>query len=343
MKLLITLLTSYGFVFLKQSYESAKNQLQHNIDYDIVIIVNTHNDEYYYNVLKEFNNKCKVIRTDSNNKPGKGHNSTIEYFKNNSEYDYLIKIDGDDFIYPYSLNRIQTYLDENPDILILPFTDILRKNYPNNTIHYPINNDCYLCFNDYMNVLKQWLKDKISPFQNNLTDVNTAGRLFLLSRKALELKLKYDEDLDILEDTYIFLQIFEAFTLKKQYNIKILYDTNIYLYNKLNSESSTTLFAKKSKNKWLKSNKIFTKSIKGKFKCIRDWKLNTIEVLNNLEEHPNFSIKDKIKWVENLTPKLNLNKIYMNYSFIPSFYEFCKKENKPKLIELYGELLNNLK
>ncbi|GAG29736.1 unnamed protein product, partial [marine sediment metagenome] len=75
MKLLITLLTSCGLKFLKQSYESVKNQLDNTLNYDIVIIVNTQDNNYYNEVLENFKNS-KVVRTESNGKPGKGHNST---------------------------------------------------------------------------------------------------------------------------------------------------------------------------------------------------------------------------------------------------------------------------
>ena len=104
MKLLITILTSYNEYILYESYKSIKNQIDHNIDYDVFIIVNSLNNDYYNDVSKLFNNeKIKIIETESNGKPGMGHNILINIFKNNINYDYLLPIDGDDFLYPYGL------------------------------------------------------------------------------------------------------------------------------------------------------------------------------------------------------------------------------------------------
>ena len=36
-----------------------------------------------------------------------GHNSLINLFKNRPIYDYMLMIDGDDFLYPYALNQLQ--------------------------------------------------------------------------------------------------------------------------------------------------------------------------------------------------------------------------------------------
>ena len=35
-----------------------------------------------------------------------GHNSCINLFKNRKQYDYLIHIDGDDFLYPYAFHQL---------------------------------------------------------------------------------------------------------------------------------------------------------------------------------------------------------------------------------------------
>ena len=38
---------------------------------------------------------------------GKGHNSLFEIFRQKTNFDYLIFIDGDDFLYPYALYQLQ--------------------------------------------------------------------------------------------------------------------------------------------------------------------------------------------------------------------------------------------
>ena len=97
-KYLVMILTSSKLIFLKECYNSVKNQLPSGIDYDIN--VNTLNDSYYGEVVKELS-KDTVIRTESDGSPGKEHNSCHDYFREHTEYSQTINIDGDDFPYPF--------------------------------------------------------------------------------------------------------------------------------------------------------------------------------------------------------------------------------------------------
>ena len=88
-KFLITLLSSSNEKLLKLSYETIINQKNHNLDYDVIIVVNSLNSDYYSDVCNEFSDfDVEIIETESNGKPGKRHNSVIEYFRNNPEFDY---------------------------------------------------------------------------------------------------------------------------------------------------------------------------------------------------------------------------------------------------------------
>ena len=57
-----------------------------------------------------------------------GHNSLINLFNNRPIYDYMLMIDGDDFLYPYALNQLQKCFDKqkNIDMLVLKSTDKLK-------------------------------------------------------------------------------------------------------------------------------------------------------------------------------------------------------------------------
>ena len=172
-KFLVTILTSSKLDFLKESYNSIMNQDSSNIKYDVVIIVNTLKDEYYEQVKTTFN-ESKVVRTESNGFPGKGHNSCVEYFKNHEEYDYLIPLDGDDFFYPFFFKNLEVYLQKpySPDILFLPFSDILTENYKKDDLHYPFR-QCYYCYNvNTLNLMNAVYECKISPFRNKLENIN---------------------------------------------------------------------------------------------------------------------------------------------------------------------------
>ena len=96
-KILIIILASNKIDLLKESYKSACNQKyfdNEKYSYNIILNINTLDDSFYQNVLSEFP-KIKIIRTHSNGKPGKGHNSSLEIFRNDKNYDYLITFDGD--------------------------------------------------------------------------------------------------------------------------------------------------------------------------------------------------------------------------------------------------------
>ena len=93
---------------MRKTENSSKNHL--------FIIVNTLDSTYYEKVVtlcESLNlNKFikKIIQTKSNGKPGMGHNSVIKSFCKN-DYNYLLMIDGDDFLYPYALFNLQFYFE----------------------------------------------------------------------------------------------------------------------------------------------------------------------------------------------------------------------------------------
>ncbi|GAG29738.1 unnamed protein product, partial [marine sediment metagenome] len=128
-------------------------------------------------------------------------------------------------------------------------------------------------------------------------------------------------------------------TLKKPYNIYLLYDTNIYLYNKLNIESSTRTFIYKDKLKY--SEKMFQKSISNKFSSIRDWNTKNLNLLKIESKNEKFHIKDKVTWVRLLANNLNLKSQSIIIAHLPKFLEFAKYEKKIKLMELYRDFLEN--
>ncbi len=114
-KYLITILTSSDLDILKLTIDSALGQIYKN--YDLYIVVNTINNEYYSKVVnfcnKNYDDKItKILETPSNGKPGKGHNSLLKIF-NEIDYEYLVICDGDDFLYPTALTRIDNLINKN--------------------------------------------------------------------------------------------------------------------------------------------------------------------------------------------------------------------------------------
>ena len=90
--LLITILCSSKKEILDKSILSVVNQINAQINYDIVIIVNTLDNQYYNEIVDLYSGKYKIIRTESNGRPGKGHNSCISTFNNLRKYDSLFII-----------------------------------------------------------------------------------------------------------------------------------------------------------------------------------------------------------------------------------------------------------
>ena len=216
-KFLITLLTSSNTQLLKLVYNTIINQKNHYINYTIIIVVNSLNISYYQEVVDMFKDiNIEIIETKSNGKPGMGHNSLFEIFKNNKQYDYLIPIDGDDFLYPYALHQLTKAINQtNPDILVLQGNDLLSfYNDSNSSTDIYLNNCFYLIKQDEYPDNK-WIFNKnsinINPFDKNNKFI-TPIRLILCNRKILNLnithfycekcKIKYDLTIESISDTF---------------------------------------------------------------------------------------------------------------------------------------------
>jgi len=332
-KILISLLTSYNIKCLKMCYESIKNQNSKNLNYSIIIVVNTLNENYFLEVKNTFKD-CEIIRTESNGSPGKGKNSLINLFKERTEFDYLIPLDGDDILYPCALNRLEIYMQYKPDILMLPFTDLISKEYPNTVQHVGINNKLYLRFNNYLDMRSQWYRDKQSPFELNINNVNTPARLFLVSRHALNLNLYYDESMKWYDDYITFLQVFEACVIHKSYNIFMLDDKDIYLYNRINEESASDRYKKDNEKKKINEEKNFRKSIYNRYLTIRDWNLRTIPFLT-ADVNLKFNICDKVKFIENIIKYLDLEDITINKGYYNIFLNNAKVRGYKDIEKIY--------
>ena len=280
MKFLVTLLASGNLNFLVESYKSVLRLVPvKDIEYDICIIINTLNEEFFKESFKFFQGKDVIfLRTESNGSPGKGHNSVITNCKTyKNEYDYFLNIDGDDFLYPTALLRLSKYVEYKPDALFLCFHDqlvtsiagmenVARINYENGALIYNFTDSCS----------KQWFDDKgVNPFKNDINKTNTPGRIILLGTKALELELKYDENVKLYDDYYTFMQLFEYQTLNKL-SVFGIFDSEIYVYNRVNTLAATKTY---TKEKAQKEEIIFRNSILDKFLSIRDWNLHNLKFL----------------------------------------------------------------
>ena len=228
-KYLISILTSNSIELLDLSIYSAINQSFK--DYDIHIIVNSTNTNYYNKVIELCNNNyknkiTKIINTESNGKPGKGHNSVINEFKK-TNYTYLLILDGDDFLYPSCLERLDNIITKDTDIIQY----INSSNIKINNIEKKLNiNEFNYNYSFKINKLKNILT--ISPNYN--TVLATPVRLLLISNNiAKQIDNLFDENMYIYDDFIMYLKIYNMY-LKNNNNIIYLCDSSLYLYNNIN-------------------------------------------------------------------------------------------------------------
>ena len=88
------------------------------------------NTSYYNSVCEEFKNiDVEIIQTVSNGKPGMGHNSVINLFKHRLQYDYMLLLDGDDFLYPSALEQLSKCFKKQKkiDMLLLKSADKINS------------------------------------------------------------------------------------------------------------------------------------------------------------------------------------------------------------------------
>ena len=169
-------------------------------------------------------------------------------------------------------------------------------------------------------------------------NLNNPGILLLCSRKSLEMNLSYDENLKWFDDYYIFLQIFEESIINNRYNIYMLDDRDIYLYNRLNENSITQQFKNGYNEKIIIEENIFRNSIYNRFLSIRDWDLNKLIFLTS-DKCNDFNLKDKINFAEELINKIINKNTDISKNSIPLFIKYSQENNYLELEEIYKSLL----
>ena len=121
MKIHIGILTSSDAHKAYRAMKSALMQKTYFPEVIVSIIVNSTKGYYYdevFNLVKEEcdNGEVQITETPSNGRPGKGKNSAFK-FMINSDADYYMLIDGDDFLYPTALLLLKDLMDEGYDLV----------------------------------------------------------------------------------------------------------------------------------------------------------------------------------------------------------------------------------
>lgn len=100
-------LTSRKFKCLKRHFRSLPKE-------HTVVVINTLDKEYEQKAFQWcYDNKITAVITESNGKPGKGKNAVLDHFLE-SDYEYMVQIDGDDFLQPHGVNLYSWVSENNP-------------------------------------------------------------------------------------------------------------------------------------------------------------------------------------------------------------------------------------
>ena len=175
----------------------------------------------------------KIIRTESNGKPGKGYNSLFKFFKTHNKYDYLITMDGDDFLYPEALYRINIIIDKySPDIINLAGNTWIT----NENITFDKETDTSFKFSCNYN-FEEFRVTNFSKDYNNI--LATPSRAILISRKVTQFyNTIHVDDMNSYSDYKIFLISYKEY-YNNRLNVVFLSDPYIYLWNNTNSNSNS--------------------------------------------------------------------------------------------------------
>jgi len=308
-----------------------------------VVIVNSTNPNHADDIRRIMPENTNIQETESNGKPGKGHNSVLHFFRTQPQYDYCVIVDGDDFLYPRALSRLQHYLKYEPDILFIAFHDILNaETQPDDsTVPYiTFRNKIVLNYNDDACTLDIWHKFKgsINPFRNNICHMNSYARPFVFSRKTVDNNhdVYYDENMVLYDDFIVFLKAFELEKLGKL-KAYTLIDTNLYLYNRTITDSATNiLFANENGVAQTRENVNYQDSIKNKFLTLKCWDLKQFPLLElgQTSEPDNFLVK--CKFVDELAKRIELPCIVPQKDNIEYVLNECKSTNN---LALHDDLI----
>jgi hypothetical protein len=255
--LLVIILTSSDTERARRTYDSIINSKK-NISIDIEIIVNSLNKEYIKKVKNEFKKEKLIItETESNGGCGKGKNSALNHFRNHKKnYDYLMQIDGDDFLYPTAFENFEKMLSKSPDIIGLQASDTLIKNtdkratvfFENsekkeNRFLHSINDSYYLhSWNELeLNLNKKFPKNVFE----NVSEQQPPDRNIFLSSNIIknEKNLMLPEDIQKFTDYVFSTRLYEK-ALNKGYSYAHFSNSQCYIYDRTNENAVSSTYEK---------------------------------------------------------------------------------------------------
>lgn len=215
MKFLVGILTSDDTEKLQRAIKSVGDGI------DILVISNTLDASYAEKAQKVAEKHgCKFIETESNGTPGRGKQSVLDYF-NTTEYDYLIPIDGDDYVSTVGISRIINMVDESG-------CDVLAGIGQHMSDGKDITNDL---FKHDMFAYKKWSISEIRSWQRfvkTLAEFKLPSKMvrFICLSKNATTSFRYRDDFEGSEDMYAACEVYSNSKLKIENT-----DEEIYIYD----------------------------------------------------------------------------------------------------------------
>jgi len=241
---LALILTSGNKELLKRAFFSltAWQLPQQFLNVRVRIVINTMNPTYVAEVKAEpWATGLDIVVTESNGKPGKGHNSLIDQFKG-EEDDYCLFLDGDDAYYPCALEQFSKVVEAKPDIVGIMTNDKVMGPW-DPEYEGCVGLDQKFGLRTFGDMEKHWWRfiPRENPFVLPVHKVNTPVRLIALSRKAANAPLRYCEKSALFDDFIVFLQILDIHRTG-EYKVSLLSNTYLYCYTALNEANATNAY-----------------------------------------------------------------------------------------------------
>ena len=349
MRILVSILTSSKPDLAKLCYDSIVSQQPNHFNIDIVVIVNSTNTHHINDIRQLMPPNTNIQETESNGRPGKGHNSVLRYFKQRREYDYCILVDGDDFLYPRALSRLEHYLQYEPDVLFIAFHDILQSSISTvdgNVPYITFRNKCCLSYNIDDITINDWhrIKGAINPFNHDINQMNTYARPFVFSRKSVNHDIFYDENMRLYDDFIVFLKCFELHFLGKL-KIYAAVDSNLYLYNSTSLDAATKRYFSQERGEeqtrleQKEENEYYQTSIKNRFLNLKRWDLKQFPLLELGQNSEPDDFFTKCKFVNSIAEHIRLQCMVPRQDNIDIILTHCKNNGNTTF---YNDLIQTL-
>lgn len=182
--------------------ESAFNQKDHSLNYEVHLVINSIDDTFIGQMARYCErNKINYVVTKSDGTPSTGKNSVFEYFMT-KDFTHLSQLDGDDFYYPTFLRQVERHLKKYPntDAMATCPCDSIFPRTNGNDVQLSSGNFGCLWGTNFVDYRSNMIFGK-DPLVDGISNPNYA-RLVLFSRRAAE-SYRYDPEVLVGEDLKI--------------------------------------------------------------------------------------------------------------------------------------------